>query len=187
MLKINYKHLSHKFVFQNNDLECVSRYKYLGIWFKNSGSFNFAKNELYQKALKALFKLKSDFLVHNPEVKTSIHVFDLLKADSVKFGVRNGNIPIDQIFSKLHCEKLHLKFCKFLLGVHKISTNFAVQSELGRFPLHFDILKQILRFWHRLENLDWSFPLLKAAYKCMKASNHHGMAPYNIFCKICQA
>jgi hypothetical protein len=69
-------YLSHKFVLQNNDLECVSRYKYLGIWFNNSGSFNFAQNELYRKALKALFKLKSDFLVHNPEVKTSIHVFD---------------------------------------------------------------------------------------------------------------
>ena len=80
----------------------------------------------------------------------------------------DGNIPIDQIFSKLHCEKLHLKFCKFLLGVHKKSTNLAIQSELGRFPLHFDILKQILRFWHRLENLDSSFPLLKAAYKCTK-------------------
>jgi hypothetical protein len=59
-----------------DNLECVSRYKYLGIWFNNSGSFNFAQNELYQKALKVLFKLKSDFLVHNPEVKTSIHVFD---------------------------------------------------------------------------------------------------------------
>jgi hypothetical protein len=58
--------------------------------------------------------------------------------------------------------------CKFLLGVHKNSTNFAVQSELGRFPLHLDILKQILRFWQRLENLDSSFPLLKAAYKCTK-------------------
>jgi hypothetical protein len=43
------KRLSHKFVFQNNNLECVSRYKYLGIWFNNSGSFNFAQNELYQK------------------------------------------------------------------------------------------------------------------------------------------
>jgi hypothetical protein len=52
--------------------------------------------------------------------------------------------------------------------VHKKSTNLAVQSELGRFPLHFDILKQILRFWRRLENLDSSFPLLKAAYKCSK-------------------
>jgi hypothetical protein len=47
--------------------------------FNNSGFFNFAQNELYQKALKALFKLKSDFLVHNPEVKTSIHVFDHTK------------------------------------------------------------------------------------------------------------
>jgi hypothetical protein len=110
----------------------VSRYKYLGIWFNNSGSFNFAQNELYQKALKALFKLKSDFLVHNPEVKTSIHVFDHTIKPILLYGCeiwgyfnpfnsrfRNGNIPIDQIFSKLHCEKLHLKFCKFLLGVHK--------------------------------------------------------------------
>ena len=50
----------------------LSYYKYLGIWFNNSGSFNFAQNELVRKP----FKLKSDFLVHNPEVKTSIHVFD---------------------------------------------------------------------------------------------------------------
>jgi hypothetical protein len=119
--------------------------------------------------------------VHNPEVKTSIHVFDHTIKPILLYGCeiwgyfnpftsrfRNGNIPIDQIFSNLHCEKLHLKFCKFLLGVHKKSTNFAVQSELGRFPLHFDILKQILRFWHRLENLDSSFSLLKAAYKCTK-------------------
>ena len=105
---------------------------------------------------------------------------------------RNRNIPIDQIFSKLHCEKLHLKFCKFLLGVHKKSTNFAVQSELGRFPLHFDILKQILRFWHidlkiwiHLSHfLKLQINVLKIY---MKASNHHGMAPYNIFCKICRA
>jgi hypothetical protein len=37
--------------------------------------------------------------------------------------VTYGNIPIDQIFSKLHCEKLHLKFCKFLMGVHKKAPN----------------------------------------------------------------
>ena len=125
-------YLTYKFVFQNNDLECVSRYKYLGIWFNNSGSFKFAQNELYQKALKALFKLKSDFLVHNPEVKTSIHVFDHTIKPILLYGCkiwgyfnpfssrfRNGNILIDQVFSKLHCEKLNLKFCTFLLGVHR--------------------------------------------------------------------
>jgi hypothetical protein len=72
--------------------------------------------------------LKSDFLVHNPEVKTSIHVFDhtikpilLYVCEILGYfnpftsRFRNGNIPIDQIFSKLHCEKLLVKlgiFCK---------------------------------------------------------------------------
>jgi hypothetical protein len=63
------------------------------------------------------------------------------------------------------CEKMHIKFCKSLLGIHRTSTNFAVLSELGRFPIHFDILKAMLSYWHRLENLVpdcWS--LLKNAF-----------------------
>ena len=41
---------------------------------------------------------------------------------------------LDNIYKSLWCEKLHLKFSKFLLGVHKKSVNFAVLSEFGRFP-----------------------------------------------------
>ena len=61
-------------------------------------------------------------------------------------------------------ERLHMKFCKLLLGVGKRATNLATLSELGRFPLHFDITKSMIRYWHRLENLGSSFPLLKDAY-----------------------
>ena len=43
---------------------------------------------------------------------------------------------LDNILKSLQCEKLHLKFSKFLLGVHKKSQNFTVLSELGRFRLH---------------------------------------------------
>ena len=53
--------------------------------------------------------------------------------------------------------------CIFNL-IHKKATNFAVLSELGRFPLHFDIIKSKIRYWYRLENLGSSFPLLKEAY-----------------------
>ena len=52
----------------------------------------------------------------------------------------------------------------------KKTTNFAVLSELGRFPLHFDIVKAIINFWVRLENLD-NFPLLKDAYIHSKRLN----------------
>ena len=81
---------------------------------------------------------------------------------------RNASIPLDTVYSKIECEKLHIKFCKRVLGVHQKSTNFAVLSELGRFPIHYQIIKQMLGCWHHLENLESSFPLLKAAYNSPK-------------------
>jgi hypothetical protein len=44
------------------------------------------------------------------------------------------------VYSKIECEKLHIKFCKRVLGVHQKSTNFAVLSELGRFPIHYQMI-----------------------------------------------
>ena len=73
---------------QNNNLECVSRYKYLGIWFNNSGSFNFAQNELYQKALKALFKLKL-----KPQFTFFITLLSRFCYMAVKFGVILTRLP----------------------------------------------------------------------------------------------
>ena len=77
-----------------------------------------------------------------------------------KTRLKKEDMPIDQIYLNLLCEKLHIKFSKFILGVNKKATNFAVLSELGRFPIHFDIIKAMVRFWYRLENLDNAFPLL---------------------------
>jgi hypothetical protein len=51
------------------------------------------------------------------------------------------------------------------LGVNKRATNCATLSELGRFPLHFDIIKSMIHYWYRLENLDSNFTLLKDAYE----------------------
>lgn len=159
----------------------MSGYKYLGIQFTSSGSFSYAQTDLYQRALKAYFKLYKDFLSHNPDVKTSIHVFDHSILPILLYGceiwgyfntltarLRNESIPLDTVYSKIECEKLHIKFCKRVLGVHQKSTNFAVLSELGRFPIHYQIIKQMLGYWHHLENLESSFPLLKAAYNSSK-------------------
>lgn len=169
-----------KLTYQQKVLDCVSSYKYLGTHFTASGSFYVSKNDLYQKALKAFFKLKKDFICMNPSVKTSMHIFDhtlkpiiLYNAEiwgsyNVSFKKLNNNdFDPDNFFKSLQCEKLHLKFSKSILGVHKRSVNFAVLSELGRYPLHYDILKCLIRYWFRLENLD-SFPLLKDAYACCK-------------------
>jgi hypothetical protein len=65
------KHIKHTFNFNDTQFECVNRYKYLGIHVCASGSFNFAQEELYKKALKAYFKFSKDLLSLNPTIKTS--------------------------------------------------------------------------------------------------------------------
>lgn len=48
--------------------------------------------------------------------------------------------------------------------MHKSATNSAAVSELGRFPLHFDIIRYMLSYWYRLEFHGQFFPLLCNAY-----------------------
>ena len=171
------RHLAQDFVFNGAKLDCVQNYKYLGLHFTASGTFSMAQDELYQKALKCFYKLCKDFMPHNPSVKTCLHVFDHTIKPILLYGCevwgsfnsytarfRNGDVFLDRIYANLISENLHIKFCKNILGTHKKSSNLAVLSELGRFPLHFDILKSMLKYWHRLENLGTSFPLLKNAY-----------------------
>ena len=165
------------FKFQNYDIECVSNYKYLGIHFTASGSFHFAQTELYKKPLKAYFKLRKDFFSLNPSVKSSMHIFDhtlkpILLYNSEVWGSYNISsdrlntrvFDLDNTFKSLQCEKLLLKFSKVLLGLHKKSVNFAVLSELGRSPLHFNIVISLVKYWYRLVNLSNESKLLHDAY-----------------------
>jgi hypothetical protein len=75
------------------------------------------------------------------------------------------NLSFDQIYCKQKAELLHQKFCKYILGVRKKSTKFTVLSELGRFPLHFSVIKAMIRYYDRLQKIEEMFPLLHAAYK----------------------
>ena len=64
------------FKFQNEVIECVKSYWYLGLYFSASGSFSYAKSEFYKKGLKAYFKLCKNILNLHPSIWTSLHLFD---------------------------------------------------------------------------------------------------------------
>ena len=158
--------------------------------FSASGTFSYAKSELYKKGLKAYFKLCKNILNLHPCLRTSLHIFDhtvkpILLYGSEIWGIynpasskfRNG-ISLDKIFKDIEPEKLHIKFAKFILGVNRKSTNFAVMSELGRFPFYLDIIKNVLKYWHRLENVDQN-SLLFDALECSKDTNSASNSWYN--------
>ena len=49
--------------------------------------------------------------------------------------LRNGNIDHFTFIDRTPFEKVHLIFCKHLLGTKKTSSNIGVRAELGRFPV----------------------------------------------------
>ena len=75
-------------------------------------------------------------------------------------------------------EKVHLIFCKHLLGTKKTSSNIGVRTELGRIPDENFINSQAILYLARLHT-DNLTPLLKEAFELSKSlesqgvSNHH--------------
>ena len=146
----------NEFKFNGETLENVRQYKYLGVTFCISGSFSVASSELYKKALKGIFKLKSIFGSMCPKSSVAFHIFDHTIKPILTYGseiwasmnksVRSGDI-IDNLYQNLHGEKLHTKFCKYVLGVHSKASNIACVGELGRFPIYIDICNDILKYY----------------------------------------
>ena len=71
-----------------------------------------------------------------------------------------------------------MKFAKFTLGVHKKSCNFAVMSELGRYPYYIDMIKAMFKFWYRIEHLHPD-SLLFNALQCSKNIEVAGNSWFN--------
>ena len=150
----------HRFTLNDSLIEIVQRYCYLGIVFSSTGKFNNACNALYEKALKAFYMFKQ---VHpHNNVKVAIHLFDTLVQPIVTYAsvvwaplyAHKTNMDnFMQTCNDSPVEKLNVKLCKYLLGVHKSSTNNAVRGELGRFPLLINALNHSVRYFNRIDSL----------------------------------
>jgi hypothetical protein len=90
-------------------------------------------------------------------------VWGIFNVTSAKLS-RTDDIHLNDCYKYFQGETLHLKFCKSILGLNRKSVNHASLSELGRYPLYYDIVKTILKYCYRLENLSTEFPLLQDAF-----------------------
>lgn len=181
------KILKDKFYFSEELLESVQHYRYLGIYFSASGVFNYGQKDIFNKSLKASFKLTKLITSAEPSIKTSIHLYDHLIKPVALYGSEiwgafktnssacknNGSFPFPSIYNNNIADKSQFKYLRYILGVNKYSSNIAVLSETGRFPMYFSIIISIVKYLHRLENS--SAGLLKDSYELAKGLHIRGI------------
>lgn len=151
---------THPFIIGNKILEYVNQYKYLGVNISSTGKFLVAEKTLSLKASRALFSIKQSVFHNHIKPSVLMHVFDsLIKPIALynsdiwlPFKTCNRSKSIDDMFEMSlkgfnEFDKIHTKFLKFSLGVHSKASNFAAQSELGRFPLIISCITACINFW----------------------------------------
>ena len=152
----------NKFYLNGVELENVRSYKYLGFLFTPSGEIKSGLHDLRDRAFKAFMKLRNQMgTSFNQNIPIALDLFDtmikpilLYSSDfwgCLKLPKEN---PID---------KLHMMFCKQLLGVQKQTTNIGVLLELGRIPLNIYACKYAIKNWERIKGKN-SNDLLLSSY-----------------------
>ena len=160
---------SDSFQYGNIRIPSARTYCYLGIVFSLTGSYTAATDELRKKGLKAYFALKNLIQLDALSVNAVFKLFDALILPVVAYGCQNwlhntefakslinqcqGKTALQKI-ARDPLERIHLRFLKWTLGVHKKCSNLACYGDSGRYPLAIKLSKQVVNYYNRLENLD---------------------------------
>ena len=150
------------FIFQGSVLEIVKKFVYLGITFSTGGAFTETHKTLSGQALKAIFKL-NQYLCKFTDISPR-HILDLYDKLITPILTYGGEILG---FSKhLQQERVHLQFCKKILGVKRLMHNDFVYGELGRAPLQSKLFHSIKAYLFKiLEAQETKY--IKFAYQLM--------------------
>ena len=128
-------------------IETVDEFGYLGIKFHHTGNMANTVKALNDQALKAYNQLLHVFSRISEAVKTKLALYDSLVVPIILYGSE-----VWGIYSTPENNKIHLRFCKLILGVKQQTPNAAVFGELGRFPLAVICKQQALHYWIKIMN-----------------------------------
>ena len=137
------------FKYGEQNIEIVTNFFYLGAVFTCGGSFMEMQKTLAGYAQNAVFKMKR-YLQSFVSLKPS-HVCSIF--DKLIHPVLNYSCEVWGFIQATAIERVHLKFCKQLLGVKQSCQNDFVYGELGRFPLIVHRHYRIVKYWLKILKL----------------------------------
>ena len=135
-----------KWFFGDKELSIATKLPYLGVIFTSNGSFAVAQTTLADKAGKAVYLLYrriSQF--KNLKPKYMLDLFDKYISPILNYGCEVWGFQ-----SSPHIERVHLKFCKSVLGVKTSTQNDFVYGELERVPMQIIRYFRIVKYWLKI-------------------------------------
>ena len=76
------------------------------------------------------------------DIKTKLKLFDSLVSPILLYAAK-----VWGIYEYEHIDKIHIKFCKNILGVRTQTPNYAVYGDLGRYPLCVIAKERSIKYW----------------------------------------
>ena len=139
--------LYRKPVFKLNDnvVEVVSVFNYLGVTFSKNGRFANAMKNNVNKATKAMHSLRRTFYEKNIPIDIQLDLFEKTIEPILLYGAEIWGSDDTSII-----EKYYMKTLKQIMGVKHSTPTYMVLGETGKLPIRFKIDKQIFTFWYRL-------------------------------------
>jgi hypothetical protein len=173
---------SEQYTFGNQIIQHTDKYKYLGTILSGTGKFKLNEINLKKKGLRASFIISKN-LGDEAKPSTAIKLFEKMIEPILLYNceITGACIPRSLTYEKFtrnmwdigkELNKVVLGFLRQLLGVHKKTTNIAILSETGKFPVVMKIYKYQMRYWNRITSSEKI--LLKAAKDANEATQKRG-------------
>lgn len=131
--------------FEGKEIEIVNTFNYLGVVFSSGGSFSHATKTLSGKGIRAMNTLFQVTNGMNVPVNIMFNLFD-----AYVLSILNHSCEVWGFLKAEDIERVHRKFCKWLLNVKMTTNTLSLYSELGRFPLYINRYVRIVKHWLKL-------------------------------------
>ena len=161
--------INEKWWFGGTPIDVVNHYKYLGTVFTPKLVWTQCHRTLAAQARKGLYLLrKYNYTCNMLPIDVQFELFDSMISPILLYGSEIWGI------NEAHnIEKVHIGFCKYVLGVHTHTATAAVLAETGRHPMYIHYYKRCIKYWLKLLHMpDSRYP--KACYNMLHSLDQQG-------------
>ena len=136
------------FWLNGNKVEMVDSYVYLGTTVQSNGTFTLAIQKQINTAHRALFAIKSKKEKFNLPIDLVLDLFDKMILPILLYGCEIWGFETKSKIENI--EIFYKKFLKYILKVHRQTTDSMVYGETGKIPLKITIKTRMACYWHKI-------------------------------------